>query len=94
MSDARDSGESQARCDQSEDVQRLKCGLAKNASKTVNNILTVLNVLLKKPSSGKASTSFYDFNDYERLVTAAQPTDVRSYLLVLLGRRKIEKSNP
>ena len=32
----------------SEDVQRLKCGLAKKAAKTVNNILTVLNVLLKK----------------------------------------------
>src|SRR5437016_3088798 len=32
----------------SEDIQRLKCGLATKAAKTVNNILTVLNVLLKK----------------------------------------------
>jgi len=85
----------------SEDVQRLKCGLAKKASKTVNNILTVLNVLLKKAVEWeaiermpctikllpvpKASTSFYDFDDYERLVTAARSTDPRAYLLVLLG---------
>ena len=31
-----------------EDVQRLKSGLVVKAVKTVNNILTVLNVLLKK----------------------------------------------
>jgi hypothetical protein len=31
-----------------EDVQRLKGRLVKKAAKTVNNILTVLNVVLKK----------------------------------------------
>ena len=33
----------------------------------------------------KASTSFYDFDQYERLVAAANVTDVRAYVLVLLG---------
>ena len=33
----------------------------------------------------RASTSFYDFDEYERLVTAARATDTRAYLLVLLG---------
>ena len=85
----------------SEDVQRLKCALATKAAKTVNNVLTVLNVLLKKAVEWeviermpctirllpvpRASTSFYDFDEYERLVTAAKATDVRAYLLVLLG---------
>jgi len=31
-----------------EDVHRLKIGLAPKAVKTVNNVLTVLSVLLKK----------------------------------------------
>jgi hypothetical protein len=68
----------------SEDVQHLKGRLSMKAAKTVNNILTVLNVLLKKAvdwdvidrmpcavtllSVPKTSMSFYDFDEYERLV--------------------------
>jgi integrase len=85
----------------SEDVQRLKHRLLTKAPKTVNNILTVLNVLLKKavewdviermPCSikllpvPKRSTRFYDFDEYERLVDAARTTDARAYLLVLMS---------
>jgi integrase len=84
-----------------EDVQRLKHRLLKKAPKTVNNILTVLNVMLKKavewdviermPCSikllpvSKWSTRFYDFDEFERLVAAAKVTDPRAYLLVLLS---------
>jgi hypothetical protein len=71
----------------SEDVQRLKSELQGKAPKTVNNVLTVLNVLLKKaiewdvidrmPCSirllpvPRPSAAFHDFADYERLVEAA-----------------------
>src|SRR4029077_1152745 len=69
------------------DVQRLKLGLREKAPKTVNNILTVLNTMLKKavewgvldqlPCAIKllpttpGSVDFYDFEEYEALVTAA-----------------------
>jgi integrase len=33
----------------------------------------------------KVSTQFYDFDDFERLVTAAKATDPRAHLLVLLS---------
>jgi integrase len=85
----------------SEDVQRLKRQLGAKAAKTVNNILTVLNVLLKKavdwdvidrlPCSirllpaPRTSMSFYDFDEYERLVAAAKSTDSSANLIVLLG---------
>jgi hypothetical protein len=75
----------------SEDVQHLKSRLSTKAAKTVNNILTVLNVLMKKavdwdvidrmPCSitllpvPKTSMSFYDFDEYERLVAAASAID-------------------
>jgi integrase len=84
-----------------EDVQRLKSALHSKATKTVNNILTVLNVLLKKAVEweviervpctirvlpvSKGSTHFYDFDEFERLVTAARATDPRAYLLVLMA---------
>lgn len=84
-----------------EDVQRLKTWLGARAPKTVNNVLAVLSVLLKKavewsviermPCSirllpvPKTSTSFYDFDEYERLVDAAREIDPRTYLAVLLG---------
>ncbi len=70
-------------------------------AKTANNILTVLNVLLKKavdwdvidrmPCSvtllpvPKTSMSFYDFDEYERLVAAASSLDATAHLIVLLG---------
>jgi len=84
----------------SEDVQRLKHRLRNRAPKTVNNVLTVLNVLLKKavewdvidrmPCSirllpiPKPSAGFYDFDEYERLLEAAK-SDPNAYLVVLLG---------
>lgn len=85
----------------SEDVQHLKGRLSTKAAKTVNNILTVLNVLLRKAADWdvidrvpcsitllpvpKTSTSFYDFDDYERLVAAASSVDATAHLIVLLG---------
>jgi integrase len=84
-----------------EDVQRLKHRLLSKAPKTVNNILTVLNVMLKKAVEwdvierlpctikilpvSKGSTQFYDFDEFERLVRAAKATDPRAYVLVLLA---------
>src|SRR5256885_1062898 len=85
----------------SEDVQHLKGRLSTKAAKTVNNILTVLNVLLKKAVDWdvidrmpcavtllpvpKTSRSFYDFDEYERLVAAATSVDATAHLIVLLG---------
>ena len=85
----------------SEDVQHLKGRLSTKAAKTVNNILTVLNVLLKKALEwnvidrvpctirllrvSKSSTFFYDFEEFERLIVAARTTDSRAYLLVLMA---------
>ena len=81
-------------------VQRLKHALKAKAPKTVNNVLTVLNQLLKTgvewdaidrmPCSirllplPKHSASFHDFDEYERLVVAAR-SDPNAYLIVLLG---------
>jgi integrase len=84
-----------------EDVQSLKARLSTKAAKTVNNILTVLNVLLKTAVKWeeigrmpcvitllpvpKTSMSFYDFDEYERLVSAATSLDATARLIVLLG---------
>jgi integrase len=84
----------------SEDVQRLKSRLGNRAPKTVNNVLAVLSVLLKKAVEWdvierlpcamrllpipKPSAGFYDFDDYERLVEAAR-AEANGYLIVLLG---------
>jgi integrase len=85
----------------SEDVQRLKRNLQAKSPKTVNNILAVLSVLLKKAVEWeviermpctmkllpvtKGSTRFYDFDEYERLVEAARRLDARTHLIALLG---------
>ena len=85
----------------SEDVQCLKRDLEAKAPKTVNNILAVLSVLLKKAVEWeviermpctikllpvpKGSTAFHDFDEYERLVEAARMLDPRTHLIVLLG---------
>lgn len=85
----------------SEDVQRLKRYLEAKSPKTVNNILAVLSVMLKKAVEweviermpcpvkllpvDKGSTKFYDFGEYERLVEAARVLDGRTHLIVLLG---------
>jgi integrase len=84
-----------------EDVQHLKRRLSTKAAKTVNNVLTVLNVLLKKAVDWdaidrvpcaiallpvpRASMAFYDFDDYERLVATASALDPVAHLIALLG---------
>jgi integrase len=83
-----------------EHVQQLKNRLKDRSSKTVNNVLTVLNVLLKKAVEWnvikrvpciikllpipKPSASFYDFEEFERVVSAADG-DQHAELIVLLG---------
>ncbi len=84
-----------------ENVQRLKGDLEVKSPKTVNNVLSVLSILLKKAVEWdvidrmpctvkllpvpKGSTDFYDFGEYERLVEAAQLLDPRTHLIILLG---------
>jgi len=84
-----------------EDVQRLKAVLVKKSGKTVNNILSVLNVLLKTarewevidrhPCAIKvvrtmmAEATFHSFEAFESLVQAARETDDTASLIVLLG---------
>ena len=84
-----------------ESVQHLKHALRRKSPKTVNNVLTVLGVLLKKAVEWdvidrmpcmvrrlripKTSASFHDFEDYERLVDTAERLGRETYLLVLLG---------
>ena len=84
-----------------EQVQRLKRALSAKAAKTVNNELTVLNVLLKTAVEWailkqmpctirllpvpKTSATFHDFDDYEQLVDTARRSDWQIYLIVLLG---------
>ena len=81
-------------------VQAVKNALRHRAPKTVNNVLTVLNKLLKTAVEWealdripctirllplpKASAAFHDFDDYERLVAAAK-SDPNAYLITLLG---------
>jgi integrase len=83
-----------------EDIQQLKRHLAKKSPKTVNNVLTVLNVMFKRALEwdvidrvpcvirllpiAKSSARFHDFDEYERLVTAAH-NEPLAQLVVLLG---------
>jgi integrase len=76
-------------------------GLRDKLAKTVNNVLTVLNVLLKKAvewnvidrvpcvirllTIPKAAAGFHDFEDYERLVEAARTSHPNTLIAVLLG---------
>jgi integrase len=84
-----------------EAVQLLKSRLRDKAPKTVNNILTVLNTLLKTAMNWavieqmpctvrllpapQGSAGFHVFEDYERLVVAAKALDARTHLVILLG---------
>jgi integrase len=84
-----------------EDVQRLKHALRDRAPKTVNNILTVLNTMLKKGvewgviermscvirllKTSAGGLDFYDFDEYRRLVEGARLVDSTSHVAVLLG---------
>jgi integrase len=81
-------------------VQGVKHALRDRSPKTVNNVLTVLNKLLKTAVEWdlldrmactirllplpKVSAAFHDFEDFERLVVAAR-ADSTAYLAVLLG---------
>jgi integrase len=83
------------------EVQRLKLHLHDKAAKTVNNILTVLNVMLKTAVAWKVidqlpcsvrllpvarrDAAFHDFDAYARLLDAARGIDWRTYLIALLG---------
>ena len=82
-------------------IQGLKHRLRERAAKTVNNVLTVLNMLLKKAVEWdlidrmpctvrllpvtKPAMGFYDFDEYEHLVAAAKVTGSNAYLIMLLG---------
>lgn len=84
-----------------EDIQGLKHRMLKSAPKTVNNVLTVLNTLLKKAVEwdvmpqmpctirllkvGESAFHFWDYAEFQRLVEAAARVDARAVLLVLLG---------
>jgi integrase len=81
-------------------VQGLKGSMQNRAPKTVNNVPTVLNKLLKTAVEWdgidrvpctirllpvpKSSAAFHDFDEYERLVEAAKE-DANAYVIVLLG---------
>jgi len=83
-----------------EDVQELKVRLAERSPKTVNNVLTTLSVVLKTAvewgviervpcairllRTPKSAATFYDFDEYERLVEATR-VDSQTYLAALLG---------
>jgi integrase len=82
-------------------VAQLKGRLRTKSRKTTNNVLTVLNKLLKVAVKWKllgampctielvkvsnASPDFYEFEDYARLVEAATKIGTRELLVVLLG---------
>lgn len=84
-----------------EDVQKLKASLIHRSRKHSNNVLTVLSTTLKAamewsvidkmPCTIKLlkvsapERTFHDFDEYERLLSAARQTDSRTELLVLLG---------
>jgi integrase len=84
-----------------EDVQRLKHDLRSKAPKTVNNVLTVLNTMLKKAFEwgvleampctikllrvSEGSIDFYDIGEYEQMVEAAAKITANAHLTVLLG---------
>jgi integrase len=85
----------------SEDVQRLKAWMVVKSPKTVNNVLAVLSVMLKKAVEwnviermpctirllpvSKSAATFHDFDQYERLVETAKAIDRVTELIVLLG---------
>jgi integrase len=84
-----------------EDVQRLKHGLKDKAIRTVNNVLTVLSMMLKKAAEWgvidtvpctvrllkvpEGSLAFYDFDDYDALVQASARVSPNAHVIVLLG---------
>jgi hypothetical protein len=86
-----------------EDVQRLKSRLHARSPKTVNNVLTVLNTMLKKAVEwavldrtpcvvrllkvSQANVDFYDFDEFEKFLAAAAAISGQAHLIALLGGR-------
>ncbi len=84
-----------------EDVQKVKSELSAKAPKTVNNVLTVLNTMLKVATEWSVidqvpctirllkvpehEAQFHDFDAYARLVEVAPRVDERALIIVLLG---------
>ena len=84
-----------------EDIQRLKSQLSDKSPKTVNNVLTTLNTMLKVAvewrvidrmpctirlvKAPRPVMTFHDFPAFERLVDAAVAVDANTALIVLLG---------
>lgn len=84
-----------------EHVQRLKLKLASKSPKTVNNVLSVLSILLKVAvewgeldrmpcrikalPTAKSAANFHDFDEYERLLRVGERRDNNTFLMVLLG---------
>lgn len=84
-----------------EDIQKLKSKLRGMTPKTVNNILSVLNVVLKVAvewqvirqlpctirllKTSRTEATFLDFAEYAQLIEAAREIDGRAHLAVLLG---------
>jgi integrase len=84
-----------------EDIQRLKGKLAGRTAKTINNVLTTLSTMLKAAVDWEVipdlpvrikqlrvttpPMDFFDFDEYERIVAAAEHLDPRYHILVLLG---------
>lgn len=84
-----------------EDIQRLKTKLSDRSPKTVNNILSVLNRLLRSAVEWGAldhkscnirvlpvqsqDAAFHDFAEFGRLVEAAMGLSRQAHLIVLLG---------
>jgi len=84
-----------------EDVQNLKGALADRKPKTVNNVLTVLGSTLRVAVKWKVipampcaidllkvsnlQLTFYEFDEYARLVEAAEAIHLRTLVVVRLG---------
>jgi len=82
-------------------VQMVKGRMGNHSPKSVNNVLTIISKVLKVAvewrvipampcrvkllKAAKPVVEFYEDEEYERLVSAAQATDQRTYLAVLLG---------
>jgi integrase len=84
-----------------EDLQRFKAKRSKLAAKTLNNHLSILRTMLrtavawgviermpieiKQLKVTQPSIEFFDFDEFEALVAAAETIDPRTHLAVLLG---------
>jgi integrase len=84
-----------------EKIQQLKARLCKRSPKTVNNVLVTLSTVLKAAvefgelerlpcrirllKTPKATVSFYEPEEYARLVAAASTVSPSAHLAILLG---------